>query len=253
MHIETLLINQYRSIPIVSRLFFTISISLTLLTYLDFISPYSLIYSWAHLQKLEIWRALTTFFYWGPASLDVFIHQFFMLKYCVMLEEACSDPSDFLYLLIVGMALIFGMGNILGMAKMSNALSTYIIYIWSKRNPLILVQYMGLFNLPAYYVPCIMFLFSFIVEKKLPQSDLVGIVAGHIYFYFKHVYVKTSTSEPLRTPLLLKRLFQKPKSTSNSNTNGQSRSSPTQNSPNNSATSLNSSRIRTLDDIQANG
>ncbi|KAI5171398.1 Derlin-2/3 [Nematocida sp. LUAm3] len=209
MHVESLLINQYKAIPIISRVFFTLSISLTLLTYLDIISPYTLIYSWEHMKRMELWRALTTFFYWGPATLDVFIHQFFMLKYCVMLEESCSDPSDFLYMLSFGMSLIFLMGNLLGMPKMSNSLSTYIIYVWSKKNPLIIVQYMGVFNIPAYYIPCIMFLFSLIVEKKLPQSDLVGILSGHIYFYLKNVYSKSTGTDPLRTPGILKRLFRR--------------------------------------------
>ncbi|OAG31335.1 Derlin-2/3 [Nematocida displodere] len=213
MEIETILLNQYRSIPIVSRTIFTFSICLTILAYLEFISPYMLIYSWAHMKRLEVWRAVTTFFYWGQASLDVIVHQIFMLKYSVMLEESCTDPSDFLYMILVGMGIIFGFANGLGMTKLSSALSTYIIYIWSKKNPLIMVQYMGMLNIPAYYIPWMMFLFSFAVERKLPQSDLVGILAGHTYFYFKNIYVKTSQKDPLGTPKFLKALFSSPRGT----------------------------------------
>lgn len=207
MHLESFILKQYRSIPVISRLFFTASILITLLTYLNIISSYSLIYSWPYMKRAEIWRALTTFFYWGPASLDVFLHQFFMLRYCIMLEESSSTSAEFLYMLMVGMGIIFGLSNIVGISKMSNSLSTYIIYIWSKKNPLIIVQYMGIFNLPAYYIPYIMMLFSFMMDKTLPKNDIIGILAGHTYFYFKNVYTKTSGSDPLRTPIFLENLL----------------------------------------------
>ncbi|KAI5181759.1 Derlin-2/3 [Nematocida sp. AWRm80] len=251
MQIESAIINYYKNIPVVSRVFFSLSIAVTILTYLDILSSYTLIYSWAHMKKLELWRAITTFFYWGPAGLDVFVHQFFMLKYCVMLEESCSEPAEFLYMLMVGMGAILGMANIFKMSKLSNALSTYIIYVWSKKNPLMLVQYLGLFSMPAYYIPCIMFLFSFIVEKKLPQSDLVGIVAGHLYFYLKVVYVKTNPNrDPLKTPEFLKRLFKKESSTNNTNNESAGSRGSTGNTPRQNTFSGTGPRIATLRDIQ---
>ncbi|KAI5188707.1 Derlin-2/3 [Nematocida sp. AWRm77] len=210
MQLETMLINKYRSIPIISRAFFTIGMGVTILAYLDFISSYNLIYSWPHIKRLELWRALTTFFYWGPATLDVLIHQMFMLKYSVMLEESCTDPSEFLYMVLVGMGIILGFGSCMKLSKLSSSLSTYLIYIWCKKNPLIMVQYMNLINIPAYYTPCLMLLFSFLLEKKVPHNDIIGIVAGHTYFYLKTVYPKTSGRDVLGTPEFLKLLFKRP-------------------------------------------
>lgn len=212
MQVEAFLLSYYRSIPVISRVLFSISIILTALTYLDIVSPYNLVYSFPHIKEFEIWRALTSFFYLGPATLDTLVHHFFMLKYCMMLEEAEHNPADFLYLVIVGMGMILVGATFLGMSKLSSALSTYIIYIWSKRNPLIIVQYMGIFSIPAYYIPWIMFIFSFLSERALPLNDTVGIAAGHIYFYFKTVYTRTNrTSDPLRTPQILKNIFIKAK------------------------------------------
>ncbi|KAI5191907.1 Derlin-2/3 [Nematocida minor] len=208
MQVESFLVNYYKSIPIVSRVLFSISIILTALTYLDVITPYNLVYSFAHIKQFELWRAVTAFFYLGPATLDTLVHHFFMLKYCIMMEESGSSPADFLYMIIVGMAMILVSASFLGMSKLSSALSTYIIYIWSKKNPLIIVQYMGLFSIPAYYIPWIMFIFSSLAERALPVNDLVGIMAGHVYFYFKTVYTRTNPrSDPLRTPQVLKSLF----------------------------------------------
>ncbi|KAI5159896.1 Derlin-2/3 [Nematocida ausubeli] len=208
MQIESLLVQFYKSIPVVSRILFTISIGLTALTYLNVISAYNLIYSFAHIKKLELWRIITAFFYWGPPTLDTVVHHFFMLKYCIMMEETGSNPAEFLYMIIIGMAQILVAASVLGLSRLSNVLSTYIIYVWSRKNPLIIVQYMGLFNLPAYYIPWIMFIFSYLAEKSLPTNDLVGILAGHVYFYFKTVYTKTNPGkDPLATPEILKNIF----------------------------------------------
>ncbi|KAH9386250.1 Derlin-2/3 [Nematocida major] len=210
MQLESFIVNYYRSIPIVSRVLFTMSIALTALTYLDIISPYNLIYTFPHIKKLELWRAVSAFFYWGPATLDTLVHHFFMLKYCIMMEEAASNPADFLYMILLGMGLILVGATALGVTKLSSSLSTYIIYIWSKKNPLIIVQYMSLFNLPAGYLPWIMFMFSSLAERGVPLNDLVGIMAGHVYFYFKSVYVQGSPgSDPLKTPDILTNLFVK--------------------------------------------
>lgn len=207
MQLESFLVQSYKSIPIVSRVLFSIGIILTAFTYLDIISPYNLVYSVPHLKKLELWRIVTAFFYWGPATLDTLVHHFFMLKYCIMMEEA-GNPADFLYLILVGMSLILIGASVAGLSKLSSALSTYIIYVWSKKNPLIIVQYMGLLSLPAYYIPWIMFIFSSIAEKSVPMNDLIGIISGHIYFYLKTVYIRTNPgSDPLRTPEVLKKLF----------------------------------------------
>jgi len=206
MQFDSFLLTQYKAIPVVSRMIFTIGLVLTILTYLDIVSPYLLVYSWQHMKKLELWRAVSSFFFWGPATLDVIIHQAFMLKYSVMLEEACSTSSDFLFMIFVGMVTIFILGSSLGLTKFSNSLSTYLIYIWSKSNPQVLVQYMGLFSLPAYYIPSIMFIFSFVLERKLPLSDLVGIISGHIFFYLKNVATREGRNI-MKTPEFLKRLL----------------------------------------------
>ncbi|EIJ89776.1 Derlin-2/3 [Nematocida parisii] len=212
MQIESHIVQFYKSIPIVSRTLFTISMGQTVLTYLDIISPYNLIYSFPHIKQLELWRVVTAFFYWGPATLDTLVHHFFMLKYCIMMEEAGSNPAEFLYMILVGMAQILVFATALGLQRLSSILSTYIIYVWSRKNPLIVVQYMGLFSLPAHYIPWIMFIFSYLAERSLPINDLIGILTGHVYFYFKTVYIKTNPgSDPLATPQFLKNLFIKRK------------------------------------------
>jgi Derlin-2/3 len=184
--------RYYNSIPVVSRALFTLSMSTTILTYFNFVSPYSLIYSLEYIKNLELWRVLTTFFYWGPATIDVIIHQIFFLRYSIMLEESFSSTSDYLWMISTGMLLIFFFGNALKIPKMSSALSTFITYVWTKKNPMISVQYLGLVAMPAYYIPYVMCVFSFLMEKRLPKSDIAGIVSGHTYFYFKTIYPRTT-------------------------------------------------------------
>lgn len=208
MEIGSYLVNYYKSIPIVSRGLFTLSVGLTLLTYLNVVSSYSLIYSFEYMKKMEFWRIFTSFFYWGPPNIDVFIHQVFLLRYSTMLEESFTNSYDYFYMIASGMVFIFGMGNVLKITKMSSALSSFITYVWTKKNPMIVVQYLGIVSMPAYYIPYVMCVFSFLVEKKIPKGDVVGILAGHTYFYFKTVFPKTSGRDPLGTPWFVRSLFE---------------------------------------------
>lgn len=209
MRVETVLLNKYRAIPVVSRNLFTFSLALTFLTYMNYLSPYTLIYSWAHMKRFEIWRAVTTFFYWGPPTADVLIHQTFMLKYSIMLEESFSDPLDFLFMLGFGMVAILSCANAFGITKLSGALSTYIIYIWSKKNPGIMISYMDVIGFPAYWVPCVMLAASILIEQRVPVSDISGMVAGHLYYYLKTVYRTAGARDVLAAPSWLKSLLRR--------------------------------------------
>lgn len=207
MSTENFIVNYYKSIPIVSRMLFTISMGLTLLTYLNIVSPYTLVYSLEYVKRLELWRVVTSFFYWGPMNIDVLVHQIFLLRYSIMLEDSFTNASDYFYMILTGMALIFAMSNFLKIPRMSPALSSFIMYVWAKKNPMIIVQYLGLISMPAYYIPYIMCIISYLLERRIPKGDLVGIVAGHVYFYFKTVYPRTSGKDPLGTPRFIHALF----------------------------------------------
>jgi Derlin-2/3 len=79
------------------------------------------------------------------------------------------------------------------------------VYIWSKNFGEGNVSLYGLVTIKAFYLP-----FAFLAMSVLMGDsywpDLVGIIVGHIYYFFKDLYPISSGNHPLRTPNWLKRI-----------------------------------------------
>ena len=68
------------------------------------------------------------------------------------------------------------------------------------------MSFLGLFNFTAPYLPWVLLIFSVMLGKS-PLVDLLGMVVGHIYFFFEDVYPVVSGRRLLRTPGVIKALF----------------------------------------------
>lgn len=86
---------------------------------------------------------------------------------------------------------------------MSASLTFMVIYVWARRNPLVMMNFLGFLNFYAPYMPFVLLTFSFVVSGSVPKSDAIGILVGHIYYYFQDVYPRHSGWKPLATPKIL--------------------------------------------------
>jgi Derlin-2/3 len=78
-------------------------------------------------------------------------------------------------------------------------------YYWGRKSKNTFVNFMGIFILPAPYLPWFYLIFSFLLESEFKQ-DLLGMIVGHIYFYFKDIFPRIKKSkgfEILETPKFL--------------------------------------------------
>jgi hypothetical protein len=83
-----------------------------------------------------------------------------------------------------------------------------IVYVWSRRNAQVMMNFLGVFNFYAPVMPWVLLGFTVLLSGQIPTTDLLGIAAGHIYFYFSDVYpILYEGSRPLATPSLISRLF----------------------------------------------
>lgn len=121
-----------------------------------------------------------------------------------MLEESMLI-SDYVYIFFMILMMLY-LINIIVYIRLSHALSAVITYLWAKKNPFSHVQYMGCIVLNAFYLPFIVPIYSLISERRIPQDDFIGILVGHIIFYFKYVWPKMQT-DFLATPVWLQKLF----------------------------------------------
>lgn len=200
------LLGQMLKVPPITRYMILLISTVALLVYIDAVSPYSLYYSPLFLKKLEIWRVFTSFLYFGKPTLDMFMHVVFLYRYSRMLEEGCVSTSEYFWLIFVISSALFAISNIYGISALGTSFSSTITYIWTKRNPRAIVQIFGFISFPAFYLPFILPGFMLLSKRSISIDDVLGIVVGHLFHYFKDVYPRWGR-DILRTPCWAKKLF----------------------------------------------
>ena len=78
------------------------------------------------------------------------------------------------------------------------------MYVWSKHFRDGNVSFYGLVTVKAFYVPFAFLLMSVLMGDSF-MPDVVGIVVGHIYYFFKELHPITTGVRYLETPNWLKR------------------------------------------------
>lgn len=70
---------------------------------------------------------------------------------------------------------------------LGSSLTFMLVYVWSKRNRDVQMRFMQMFNFTAPYLPWVLLAFSFLLHNNA-VVDLMGIGAGHLYFFLEDVY-----------------------------------------------------------------
>ncbi len=126
---------------------------------------------------------MTTFFYFGPLSLDLLYHIFFLQRYSRLLEESSGrSPAHFSWLLTFASTLLLCIAPMFSMAFLGSALSSTLIYIWSRKNPDTMLSFLGLLVFKAPYLPWVLLGFSVVMHGTVPKDEMCGIVVGHSRF-----------------------------------------------------------------------
>ncbi|CAD5177761.1 derlin-2.2-like [Musa acuminata AAA Group] len=210
----------YQQMPLITRSYLTAAVATTLGCSIEILSPYSLYLNpKLVLQQYEIWRLVTNFLYFGKMDFDFLFHMFFLARYCKLLEDNSfrGRTADFFFMLLFGATVLTGIVLIGGMipyvsetfAKfffLSNSLTFMMVYVWSKHNPFIPMSFLGLFTFTAAYLPWVLLGFSVLVGSNA-WVDLLGMIAGHTYYFLEDVYPQMTGRRLLKTPWFIKALF----------------------------------------------
>jgi len=201
--------DWYKQMPIITRSYLTLSFLTTAGIALDVISPYSVYFNAKLIfQRFQLWRLFTNFFYFGHLGLDFLFHMFFLSRYCKLLEETSfrGRTADFFYMLIFGGVLLTTAAPFVNIQFLGHSLTFMMVYVWGRRNPYVQMSFLGLFNFTAPYLPWVLLGFSLMLGSS-PVVDLLGMAAGHAYFYLEDVYPRLTGRRLLKTPGLLKAIF----------------------------------------------
>jgi Derlin-2/3 len=160
--------------------------------------------------RKQYWRLLTTFLYFGPLSLDLLFHVYFLQRYSRLLEESSGrSPAHFSWLLLYATTSLICLAPLVGMEFLGHPLSSTFVYIWARRNPDTRLSFLGLLVFTAPYLPWVLMGFSLVLHGVIPRDELVGVIIGHIWYFFNDVYPPLhGGSRPLDPPMWWRRLFE---------------------------------------------
>ena len=175
---------------------------------MDLISPFSVYFNTKLIFRGELWRLVTNFLYFGSLNLDFIFHMFFLSRYCRLLEEGSfrGRTADFFFMLLFGATLLTIIAPFVNIQFLGTSLTFMMVYVWGRRHQHVQMSFLGLFNFTAPYLPWVLLIFSVMLGSS-PLVDLLGMVVGHIYFFFEDVYPVVSGRRLLRTPGVIKALF----------------------------------------------
>ncbi|CAK1580270.1 unnamed protein product [Parnassius mnemosyne] len=204
------LFQEYMLVPPVTRAYTTACVITTLAVQLDLVSPFQLYFNPnLILKKFQLWRLITTFLFFGNLGFNFFFNMIFTYRYCRMLEEGSfrGRTADFVVMFIFSGVLMILSAFFVNLLFLGQAFTIMIVYVWSRRNVFVRMNFFGLMNFQAPYLPWVLLGFSVLLGNAI-SVDLVGMAIGHVYFFLEDVLPRQRGGQKLlKTPQFLKKLF----------------------------------------------
>ncbi|KAL4976154.1 Der1-like family-domain-containing protein [Aspergillus desertorum] len=201
----------FYEMPPVTRYWTAATVATSVLIHCRILTPLQLFYSFrAVYVKSQYWRLVTTFLYFGPLNLDLLFHVFFLQRYSRLLEESSGrSPAHFAWLLSYAMVSLLIISPFLSLPFLGTALSSSLVYIWSRRNPETRLSFLGILVFTAPYLPWVLMAFSLVVHGVIPKDEICGVVVGHVWYFFNDVYPSLHGGHrPFDPPAWWVRLFE---------------------------------------------
>ncbi|CAF3223536.1 unnamed protein product [Rotaria socialis] len=102
------------------------------------------------------------------------------------------------------------MASMFKIAFLGSALTIMLLYVCSRRNPYVFMNFLGLFNAQASHLPWILYGFSVLLDDPI-TADLMGIIIDHIYYFLEDVFPhRRGGFKILKNPKFLHRLLNQP-------------------------------------------
>ncbi|KAI4377641.1 hypothetical protein MLD38_015237 [Melastoma candidum] len=196
--------EYYQSLPPISKAFGTICVAATAAFHLGLFNPYyaALLYKLVF-TRFEVWRLVANFFFLGKFSVNFGIRLLMIARYGVQLENGPFQrrTADFLWMMIFGCLSLLALAAIplFWTPFLGVSLVFMLLYVWSREFPNAQVNIYGLVTLKAFYLPWAMLALDVLFGSPI-IPDLLGIIAGHLYYFLTVLHPLAGGKELLRTP-----------------------------------------------------
>jgi len=198
----------YKSLPILTRIGLTLFFCVTVLVQLEILDPMLLFLNWPLvINKLQVWRLFTSVTFFGTFSFQFIFQLYFFSSFSSKLEnnEIFQQPGDYLFFLMVIILLLDVVSLVLawpaGFPTLGPSLVFAILYYWSRREPYAELNFFS-FAIKGYQFPFCLVFFQLLIGGNI-WADLLGLAAGHIYYFIKEVVPQTYGYTLIKTPSFL--------------------------------------------------
>lgn len=210
--------QEYMQMPPMTRTYTTACVLTTLAVQLDVITPFQIYFNPDLIFKhYQLWRLITNFLYFGPIGFNFLFNLIFTYRYCRMLEEGSfrGRLADFFFMFVFGGTIMTLVALFVNLVFLGSAFTIMLVYVWSRRNPYVRMNFFGLMNFQAPYLPWVLLGFSLLLGNSI-IVDIMGIAVGHVYYFLEDVFPQQQGGfKILRTPGFLKYLLEGPEQDSN--------------------------------------
>lgn len=198
----------YKNLPTLTRVGLTVIFGVTVLVQLEILNPMLLYLNWPLiLSKLQVWRLFTSCVFFGGFSFQFIFQLYFFTSFSSKLErnEIFDQPGDYLWFLICEILLLDALSALLqwptGLPALGPALVFAILYYWSRREPYANLSFFS-FTIKGYQFPFALIFFQLLMGGNI-WMDLVGLAAGHIYYFLKELVPSEYGYTIIKTPRFL--------------------------------------------------
>ncbi|KRY31445.1 Derlin-1, partial [Trichinella spiralis] len=203
----------YRSVPEITRYWFSGTVVLPMLVRFRLLDSYWLFLDYDLVfHKLQIWRIVTALFYYPitpQTGFQYLILLYFLYSYSLKLEtDAFRDKkADYLFMLIFNWLSATVIAFFCNIPILPEPMILSILYVWCQLNKDMIVPFWFGTYFKALYLPWALMFFNMILRGG-GFNELVGILVGHLYFFLAIKYPQEFGGRSfLQTPKFLERLF----------------------------------------------
>ncbi|EOA17234.1 hypothetical protein CARUB_v10005507mg [Capsella rubella] len=202
--------EYYNSLPPITKAYGTLCFFTTVAKQLGLLSPaYIALLPELVIKQFQIWRLVTTFFYLGGFSINFGIRLLMIARYGVLLEKGPFErrTADFLWMMIFGSftLLVLSVIPFFWTPFLGVSLVFMLLYLWSREFPNANISLYGLVTLKAFYLPWAMLALDVIFGSPI-MPDLLGIIAGHLYYFLTVLHPLATGKNYLKTPKWVNRI-----------------------------------------------
>jgi hypothetical protein len=186
--------DWFKEIPLVTKVLVTSTVASATAVTFNILSSISFAFIldlvW---KKFHFWRLFAPFIFVGPFSFQFAMHAYVLYENCRRYEQnpfntgAGGNSADFLWMMILGMGVLCVVAHFFGLVFMAEPLLYMIMYVWSRREPEMMLNMYG-FKFKALYCPWV-YVAIRVVMGGSATEPLIGVAVGHIYYFLIGIYI----------------------------------------------------------------